>query len=80
MSGFIREVQRFEDEKFIKALDKASSEDVKRVLSKRVIELEDLAVLLSESASNHLEDMAQRAHQKGPSILEKLWFYTHLST
>ncbi len=64
MSGFIREVQRFEDEKFIKALDKASSEDVKRVLSKRVIELEDLAVLLSESASNHLEDMAQRAHQK----------------
>lgn len=64
MVSFLNEIQRFDDSKFQDALDFATKQDVVRVLSKRVIELEDMAVLLSKAAGNCLEEMAQRAHQK----------------
>jgi len=64
MLSFINELKRFDDEKFIKRLQKTSVNDVHRVLAKRVIDLEDMAVLLSEAGGKCLEEMAQRAHQK----------------
>jgi len=64
MSSFVSEIQRFDEGKFKKALNNATEHDVQRVLSKRVIELEDVAVLLSKAGDRCIEDMAQRAHQK----------------
>ena len=64
MVSFLNEIQRFEDSKFQEALGLATKEDVSRVLNKRVIDLEDMAVLLSKAAGESLEEMAQRAHQK----------------
>ncbi len=64
MQTFVSEIQRFDHEKFAFALHQAREEDVKNVLTKRVIELEDMAVLLSKAGDGCLEDMAQRAHQK----------------
>jgi len=64
MESFLSEIQRFDEEKFERALEVSTDETVKYVLSKRVIELEDMAVLLSEPAGLCLEEMAQRAHQK----------------
>jgi len=64
MGTFLSGLQRFDEIQYKNALGTATMDTVKQVLNKRVIELEDVAVLLSPAADQCLEEMAMRAHVK----------------
>lgn len=64
MGTFYDEIQKFDDAWFNRVVEEATVSDVDQVLSKRVIQLEDMPVLLSKAAGVCLEKMAQRAHQR----------------
>lgn len=63
MMRFSDALKTFDGQGFLGAQSAATPEDVRAVLKKRVISIEDMAILLSEAAGQCLEDMAVRAQQ-----------------
>ena len=59
--------------------NKYKDEDVLRALKKETLEIEDFCALLSDSAKNHLEEIAKRAKYERERYFGKnVYFFTPL--
>lgn len=61
---FEDKIKKFSPQDYLEQAEKASVTEVRKVLSQKKLRLEDFALLLSEAASQCLEEMAHKAQEK----------------
>ncbi|OOM80272.1 2-iminoacetate synthase [Clostridium puniceum] len=70
-------LKKYDEFDFYRFWDNVTKDDVLRVLSKRNLDEEDLLILLSETAEDFLEEMAQKAHKLTDQYFGKtVYLYT----